>query len=43
MCSVTGEGDWYLAKLEPPASPYLWQDWSFDWHAVDAGRHTLRA
>jgi hypothetical protein len=43
MRSVTGEGDCYLARLEPPASPYLRQDWSFDWHAVDAGRHTLRA
>jgi DMSO/TMAO reductase YedYZ molybdopterin-dependent catalytic subunit len=41
--SFTGEGDWYRAKLEPPAGPYMWQEWSFDWHAAAAGRHALRA
>ena len=41
--SLTGEGDWLRTKLEPPAGPYQWQDWSFDWHAADPGRHTLRA
>ncbi len=41
--SLTGESDWYPAKLEPPAGPYQWQDWSFDWHATDVGRHTVRA
>lgn len=41
--SLTGEGGWYLAELEPPAGPHVWQDWSFDWHAADPGRHTLRA
>ncbi|QMU69112.1 sulfite oxidase [Streptacidiphilus sp. P02-A3a] len=40
--SLTGEGDWNQAVLEPPTGPYQWQDWSFDWHAVP-GRHTLRA
>jgi hypothetical protein len=28
---------------EPPAGPYTWQEWSFDWHAADPGRYTLRA
>jgi DMSO/TMAO reductase YedYZ molybdopterin-dependent catalytic subunit len=41
--SLTGEGDWHEARLEPPRGPYEWQDWSFDWDAVDVGRHTLRA
>src|SRR5215203_621903 len=41
--SLTGEGDWHPAQLEPPAGPYQWQDWSFDWDSNDVGRHTLRA
>src|SRR5918993_3373750 len=41
--SLTGEGDWFEAKLERPAGPYSWQDWSFDWDATAVGRHTLRA
>jgi DMSO/TMAO reductase YedYZ molybdopterin-dependent catalytic subunit len=41
--SLTGEGDWHPARLEQPAGPYQWQDWSFDWAATDVGRHTLRA
>ena len=41
--SLTGEGDWHAAQLEPPKGPYQWQDWSFDWDANDVGRHTLRA
>jgi DMSO/TMAO reductase YedYZ molybdopterin-dependent catalytic subunit len=41
--SLTGEGDWYAAQLEPPTGPYQWQDWSFTWRASDVGRHTLRA
>jgi DMSO/TMAO reductase YedYZ molybdopterin-dependent catalytic subunit len=41
--SLTGEGDWHPAQLEPPEGPYQWQDWSFDWEATDVGRHTLRA
>jgi len=41
--SFTGEGSWHAAELEPPASPYAWQDWSFVWHVNEIGRHTLRA
>ena len=41
--SLTGEGAWHPAQLEPPKGPYQWQDWSFDWEAIDVGRHTLRA
>ena len=41
--SLTGEGDWHPAQLEPPAGPYQWQDWTFVWDAADVGRHTLRA
>jgi DMSO/TMAO reductase YedYZ molybdopterin-dependent catalytic subunit len=41
--SLTGEGDWHAAELEPSKGPYHWQDWSFDWEATDVGRHTLRA
>jgi DMSO/TMAO reductase YedYZ molybdopterin-dependent catalytic subunit len=41
--SFTGEGDWHLAKLAPPAGPYMWQEWSLDWHVTGVGRHTLRA
>jgi DMSO/TMAO reductase YedYZ molybdopterin-dependent catalytic subunit len=41
--SLTGEGDWHPAQLEPPTGPYQWQDWSFNWNATDVGRHTLRA
>jgi DMSO/TMAO reductase YedYZ molybdopterin-dependent catalytic subunit len=41
--SLRGEGEWYPARLEPPAGPYQWQDWSFDWPAARTGRHTLRA
>ena len=41
--SLTGEGDWHPARVEPPSGPYHWQDWSFDWAADEIGRHTLRA
>jgi DMSO/TMAO reductase YedYZ molybdopterin-dependent catalytic subunit len=41
--SLTGEGDWLPAQLEPPQGPYQWQDWSFEWEATAVGRHTLRA
>ncbi|WP_426560743.1 sulfite oxidase [Angustibacter sp. McL0619] len=41
--SLTGEGDWYPAELEPARGPHQWQDWSFAWPARDIGRHTLRA
>jgi DMSO/TMAO reductase YedYZ molybdopterin-dependent catalytic subunit len=41
--SFTGEGDWHPAELEPPKGPYQWQDWSLQWEATTAGRHSLRA
>jgi DMSO/TMAO reductase YedYZ molybdopterin-dependent catalytic subunit len=41
--SLTGEGDWHAAQLEPPKGPYQWQDWSFAWEATERGRHSLRA
>jgi hypothetical protein len=40
--SVTGEGEWLAAELEPPRGPYHWQEWSFEWNAA-SGRHALRA
>jgi hypothetical protein len=41
--SLTGEGPWLPAAVEPATSPYAWQDWTFSWDARDVGRHTLRA
>jgi DMSO/TMAO reductase YedYZ molybdopterin-dependent catalytic subunit len=41
--SLTGEGDWQPAQLEPSRSGYHWQDWSFTWDTPGIGRHTLRA
>ncbi len=41
--SLTGEGDWELADLQPAAGPYQWQDWSYVWEGAGVGRHTLRA
>jgi DMSO/TMAO reductase YedYZ molybdopterin-dependent catalytic subunit len=35
--------DWHPADLEAPESPYQWQDWSLEWQATSAGRHTIRA
>jgi DMSO/TMAO reductase YedYZ molybdopterin-dependent catalytic subunit len=40
---LTGQGDWRAAKLEPPAGPYQWQEWSYVWDLRVPGRHTLRA
>jgi DMSO/TMAO reductase YedYZ molybdopterin-dependent catalytic subunit len=40
--SVTGEGEWLPAELEPPNGPYHWQEWSFEWDA-STGRHSLLA
>jgi DMSO/TMAO reductase YedYZ molybdopterin-dependent catalytic subunit len=39
---LTGAGQWLPARLEPPAGPYQWQSWTFDWDAAP-GRHSLRA
>lgn len=41
--SVEGAGEWLPATLAPPAGPYQWQDWSFDWDVAAAGRYVLRA
>jgi len=41
--SLTGDGEWHPAQLDPPSGPYHWHDWAFDWDAADTGRHTLRA
>src|SRR4029079_4476265 len=41
--SLTGEGAWHPAQLQPPTGPYHWQDWTYTWDAADVGRHTLRA
>ena len=41
--SLTGEGDWQPAQLEPSRSGFHWQDWSFTWDTDHVGRHTLRA
>ena len=41
--SLTGEGDWHPAQVEPPKGPYQWQDWSFAWEATESVRHSLRA
>jgi DMSO/TMAO reductase YedYZ molybdopterin-dependent catalytic subunit len=41
--SLTGEGDWHPANLEPQKGPHHWQDWSFDWTVTTPGRHTIRA
>src|SRR5260370_476419 len=41
--SLTGEGEWHPAELEPPRGRYQWQDWSFGWQTATVGRHTLRA
>jgi DMSO/TMAO reductase YedYZ molybdopterin-dependent catalytic subunit len=41
--SLTGGSAWHRANLDPPASPYQWQDWAFDWQATRIGRHALRA
>jgi DMSO/TMAO reductase YedYZ molybdopterin-dependent catalytic subunit len=41
--SLTGEGDWQPAELEPSSSGYHWQDWTYTWDTPTVGRHTLRA
>src|SRR3981189_2657018 len=39
--SVTGEGDWNVAQLEPSKRPDRWQDWSFAWRGIGGGPPTL--
>jgi DMSO/TMAO reductase YedYZ molybdopterin-dependent catalytic subunit len=41
--SLTGEGEWHEAEVEPAAGPHQWQNWKFRWEANDPGRHSLRA
>src|SRR5438270_698896 len=41
--SLTGESEWYAARVETRKGPYQWQDWSFEWQATEIGRHSLRA
>jgi len=41
--SLTGEGDWQPAEVQPAKGPYQWQDWTFRWDTGSIGRHTLRA
>ena len=41
--SLTGEGEWLPAELDPPQGPYQWQNWSFEWSATGRGRQSLRA
>lgn len=37
---VAVDGAWADARLDPPAGPYAWRGWSYDWEA-DAGEHEL--
>ncbi len=41
--SLTGEAEWLPAQVDPPESPYQWQDWTFEWEVSKVGRHSLRA
>jgi DMSO/TMAO reductase YedYZ molybdopterin-dependent catalytic subunit len=41
--SLTGEGEWQPAQLEPARTGDHWQAWSFTWDTLAVGRHTLRA
>jgi hypothetical protein len=41
--SLTGEGEWQPAEVDPPQGPYQWQDWSFEWDGTAVGRHSLRS
>lgn len=34
------DGRWADARLDPPAGPFAWRSWSFDWHA-EPGEHEL--
>jgi DMSO/TMAO reductase YedYZ molybdopterin-dependent catalytic subunit len=41
--SLTGEGEWYEAQVEPAAGRHQWQNWTYQWEATDPGRHSIRA
>jgi DMSO/TMAO reductase YedYZ molybdopterin-dependent catalytic subunit len=41
--SLTGDGEWHPAQVQPPRGPYQWQDWTYSWDTAGVGRHTLRA
>ena len=41
--SLTGEGEWYPARVEPPTDDSHWQTWTYEWTPPYVGRHTLRA
>jgi DMSO/TMAO reductase YedYZ molybdopterin-dependent catalytic subunit len=41
--ALTGASEWLAADVQPPAGPYSWCDWSFEWSGAAPGRHTLRA
>ena len=48
--SLTGEGDWQPAQVEPARGGFHWQDWTFSWDAprsadtlFEPGRPTLPA
>jgi len=40
--SLTGDGEWHEAQVEPAGERHAWQSWSFTWEAAP-GRHSLRA
>lgn len=41
--SFTGGGEWYEARVESPAGPHQWQNWSYEWESFDPGRYSIRA
>ena len=41
--ALTGASEWLPADVKPPAGPYSWQEWSFQWTDAEPGRHTIRA
>ena len=41
--SLTGEGDWQMALVEPPRGPFQWQEWSFTWEATAEQTHAVYA
>lgn len=42
--SFGGEAEWCPAEVTPTSGgSHHWQDWTYDWHATEPGRHTIRA